>query len=115
MNDDHADEEWAAFWRFCMIRWRKDGGEPTCPRCRSHDYYLTTTRRRFRCKDCCRDYTPTAGTAFNGRKMTYREIVTALDLLLEREWTVHKLAERMGWESKTAWHFMNRLKQNPLP
>ena len=55
-------EEAAAYDRFRRLRWTETDGEPVCPSCGCIDIYDLTTRRRFKCAACHRQFSVTSGT-----------------------------------------------------
>lgn len=60
------------------LRWGS-ATEQACPRCgvfRKH--YRRQARRRWRCTECSHEFSVTSGTAFHGRKLSYRQILEML-------------------------------------
>ena len=68
------------FVEFCELRWPPHG-KPLCPWCQSGKYYEIPTRMKFKCRACRRQYSPTSGTVFSGRKLRWAELTTAFRLL----------------------------------
>lgn len=59
----------AAHDTFCKVRWPETDGEAICPDCGGCETYKITTRRKFKCKGCHRQFSVTSGTIFAMRKM----------------------------------------------
>jgi transposase-like protein len=68
-------EAWDAFR---VIRWSDTKGEPVCPHCGGLDAYTYKTRKIFRCKACCHQFTVTSGTIFSSRKLAIRDYLLAI-------------------------------------
>ena len=69
-----AMDEDAAFNEVVRRRWPSG---VTCPRCGHSKSYFFAARRKFKCKSCFHQFTPTSGTMFASRKMTYRNMLLA--------------------------------------
>ena len=75
MTDAEAEEA------FRRVRWSETAGEPVCPSCGSLDAY--DCRRpngapRFRCRECCKDFSITSGTLFASHKLPLRAYLSAI-------------------------------------
>ena len=66
MSDDQAFEAFAA------IRFAENGGEAFCPDCGCADPYFITTRRKWKCRACGKQFSATSGTicAFRAHPIT---------------------------------------------
>lgn len=100
---------------FCRWRWPPEG-EPQCPRCHKHGHYRwikPPNRVTFNCKHCNKQYTPTSGTAFGGRKMPYLKLVTAMRILLRSEGraSVLEVSKALNMQYKTAWVLAHKLRE----
>lgn len=63
----------------CMIasmRWRD--GPIRCVRCDNDHLYRITTRRKFSCTKCARQFSVTSGTVFHQTKLTLQQCVAGL-------------------------------------
>jgi len=56
-----------AYDTFRKMRWQD--GEAVCPDCGCCETYKITTRRKFKCKACYRQFSVTSGTILASRKM----------------------------------------------
>ncbi len=59
----------AAYETFKRLRWQD--GEPVCPECGCVECYEISTRRKFKCAACYRQFSVTSGTIFASRKMAF--------------------------------------------
>ncbi len=66
----------AAYDTFCEMRWTD--GVPVCPDCGCCETYTITTRRKFKCKACSRQFSVTSGTIFASRKMAFVDLLAAI-------------------------------------
>jgi hypothetical protein len=57
---------------------RRTDGEPVCPMCGSVEAYEIRTRRKFKCKGCCHQFSVTSGTIFASRKMAFVDLLAAI-------------------------------------
>lgn len=62
-----AGEE-VTYRRFCRLRWPETDRAPVCPACGCANVYDLTTRRRFKCAACHRQFSVTSSTIFASRK-----------------------------------------------
>ena len=72
----YKDGEEAAYATFCRMRWTD--GVPVCPDCGCYEAYKIATRRKFKCKDCDRQFSVTSGTIFASRKMAFVDLLAAI-------------------------------------
>lgn len=115
-----AGEE-AAYKTFRQVRWPETNGEAVCPHCGCEKTYDISTRRRFKCAACGKQFSVTSGTIFASRKLDFTDILGAIcvfvnaakglsALQLSRDLDVqyktafvlaHKLREALGYEVHT--------------
>ena len=75
-----SEGEDAAFRRFCRLRWPETDGASVCPVCGCLDICDLTTRRRFKCAACHRQFSATSGTIFASRKSAFVDLLGAICL-----------------------------------
>ena len=78
----YEEREDAAYRRFCRLRWPETGGAPVCPLCGCLDIYDLSTRRRFKCAACHRQFSVTSGTVFASRKLAFVDLLGAVCLFV---------------------------------
>lgn len=98
---------------FKSLRWCDTGGEPVCPKCGLVGAYPHKSRRIYSCKDCRAQFSATSGTMFHSRKLSIRDILTAI-LLVTNSAKGHAalhLGRDMGVSYKTAFVLSHKLRE----
>ena len=74
-------DAWAMFRN---LRWPATNGDPVCPHCECPVCYDVTRSAtpRYRCKACRRDFSPTSGTLFAYHKLSIRDYMAAIVILV---------------------------------
>lgn len=71
-----------AYAAFKAIRFADNGGEPYCPHCGCTAVYSISTRAKFKCVACEKQFSLTSQTVFHSRKLTYQDILCAIVLFV---------------------------------
>lgn len=102
------DDETARHY-FEAHRWN---GCPVCPHCSSDNYSKLTHRKRYRCKDCRKDYTVTTGTVFHKSHIPLNVWFAAMYIASGHKTGISsaQLARDLGVTQKTAWFMLHRLR-----
>ena len=50
------------------IRWPETGGEPICPSCGSINHYVLSSRQKFKCKECDKQFSEMSGSCLDKAK-----------------------------------------------
>lgn len=105
-----TDEAYAAFK---AIRFADSGGEPICPECACDTIYALKRGGVFRCKACVKEFTLTSGTIFASRKMSLRDILTAIALFVNGVDGVAalRLSRELNCDYKTAFVLEHKLRE----
>lgn len=108
-----AGEE-AAYATFCQLRWPETDGEAVCPDCGCCETYTITTRRKFKCKACHRQFSVTSGTIFASRKLSFADILAAVCLFVNgsKGRSAVQLSRELGVQYKTAWVMAHKLRES---
>ena len=92
------------------MRWN---GKPYCPHCGCEKVYEFSDKKRYKCSECRKKFTPTVGTIFEDSKVSLKKWFVAIYLI-----TAHKkgisslqLSRDIGVTQKTAWHMLHRLRE----
>jgi transposase-like protein len=98
---------------FAQARWSSET-EQCCPDCgviRSH--YFLRQRRKWRCKDCGKEFSVTSGTVFHASKLELSEIALAIYNFNNSANGVSasELSRTLGIQYKTAWLLNMRLRE----
>lgn len=105
--------EEAAYRRFCRLRWPETDGAPVCPACGCVDAYDLTTRRRFKCAACHRQFSVTSGTIFASRKLSFVDLLGAICLFVNaaKGLSAVQLSRDLDVQHKTAFVLMHKLRE----
>lgn len=90
------------FWEFCKRRWPETNGKPVCVRCGHGETYCITTRKKFKCKKCLRQFSPTSGTVWAWHKVDFTTLSIASTRVGKVEVSTRSIAIELGCEWKTA-------------
>ena len=98
---------------FRKMRWPETDGEPVCTDCGCINSYWLTNQRRWKCRDCKKQYTVTSGTIFAYRKMSLRDILTGIRsfILNAKGHSAIGLSKELGCDYKTAYVFQHKLRE----
>ena len=101
----------AAYETFCAMRWAD--GEAVCPDCGCCETYKITTRRKFKCKACYRQFSVTSGTIFASRKMAFVDLLAAICITVNASKGVSmvQLSRDLDCQYKTAFVLAHKLRE----
>lgn len=104
-----ADEE-ACFAYLGQSRW--EGGF-VCPSCGGQRHWVRSRRFIFKCQDCDKQISATAGTSLHGSHFPLREWFWAAYLVATHTpgMSATQLQRQMGCSYKTAWYLLHRLRR----
>jgi transposase-like protein len=108
-----ADGEDRAYETFCQLRWPETDGKPVCPVCGCLDSYEISTRRRFKCAACARQFSVTSGTIFASRKMSFTDLLAAICIVVNgaKGISALQLARDLDCQHKTAFVLSHKLRE----
>jgi transposase-like protein len=91
------------------IRWPKG---PVCPKCGKKEHYYLATQRRWKCKECYKQFSVKAGTVFEDSPIPLDKWLIALWMLVNckngiSSYEVHRA---LGITQKSAWFVLHRLR-----
>lgn len=109
----YSEGEDAAYRRFCRLRWPETEGAPVCPVCGCLDIYELTTRRRFKCAACQRQFSVTSGTIFASRKLAFVDLLGAICLFVNasKGLSAVQFSRDLDVQHKTAFVLMHKLRE----
>lgn len=113
LREIYAAGEDKAYETFCKLRWHETDGDPVCPHCGCTDAYRITTRRRFKCAACGKQYSVTSGTMFNSRKMSFTDLLAAICILANAAKGISalQLSRDLSCQHKTAFVLAHKLRE----
>lgn len=105
--------EAAAYATFLRLRWPETDGEPVCPDCGCVEVYAITTRRRFKCAACYKQFSVTSGTIFASRKLSFCDLLAAICLFVNgtKGRSAIQFSREMSVQYKTAWVMSHKLRE----
>jgi transposase-like protein len=108
-----SEGEEAAYRRFCRLRWPETDGAPVCPTCGCIEAYSLSSRRRFKCVACYRQFSVTSGTIFASRKLSFVDLLGAICLFVNasKGLSAVQLSRDLDVQYKTAFVLMHKLRE----
>jgi transposase-like protein len=93
------------------MRW--PDGKPTCPACGHQDHYYLKTQRRWKCKECYKQFSVKLGTIFEDSPLGLDKWLAALWMLVNCKNGIssYEVARDFGISQKAAWFMMHRLRR----
>lgn len=109
----YADGEAKAYETFRKLRWPATDGEPVCPHCGGLDAYEITTRRRFKCSACGKQFSVTSGTILASRKMSFVDLLAAICIVANAAKGISALqvARDLDVQHKTAFVLAHKIRE----
>jgi len=110
----YAAGEDKAYATFRKLRWPDTDGEPICPHCGGLDAYEITTRRRFKCAACGKQFSVTSGTILASRKMTFVDLLAAICIVANAAKGISalQLARDLDCQHKTAFVLAHKIRES---
>jgi transposase-like protein len=107
MSDDEA------FEAFKAIRFSENGGDAFCPACGCVETYAITTRRKWKCAACHKQFSVTSGTIFASRKMAFVDLLAAIAIFVNAAKGISalQLSRDLGCQHKTAFVLAHKLRE----
>ncbi|HEY6350708.1 MAG TPA: IS1595 family transposase, partial [Candidatus Angelobacter sp.] len=92
------------------MRW--PDGKPTCPACGKTDHYYLANQKRWKCKECWKQFSVKVGTIFEDSPISLSKWLVAMWLIGGAKngissWEIHRA---LGVCQKTAWFMMHRIR-----
>jgi transposase-like protein len=102
-----------AYRRFRKLRWPETNGDPVCPDCGCIDTYSLSSRRRFKCAACYRQFSVTSGTIFASHKLSFVDLLGAICLFVNasKGLSAVQLSRDLNVQYKTAFVLMHKLRE----
>ena len=103
----------AAYEAFLKLRWPETDGEAVCPECGCYEVYNITTRRRFKCVACHKQFSVTSGTIFASRKLSFTDLLAAIVIFVNGAKGVSALqvSRDLSVQYKTAFVLSHKLRE----
>lgn len=105
----HFSDEQVCIDTVASLRW-PDG--PSCPACEHKDHYYLKTQKRWKCKECGRQFSVKLGTIFEDSPLGLDKWLCALWMLVNCKNGVssHEIGRALEITQKSAWFMLQRLR-----
>ena len=105
----HFSDEQVCIDTVASLRW-PDG--VACPACEKKDHYYLKTQKRWKCKECGRQFSVKLGTIFEDSAIKLDKWLVALWMLVNSANGIssYEVARGLGITQKSAWFVMHRLR-----
>src|SRR5271163_4402137 len=105
----HFSDEQVCIDTVAALRWPKG---PECPACGHKQHYYLKTQKRWKCKECHKQFSVKLGTIFEDSPITLDKWLTALWMLVNCRNGVssYEIAKAIGITQKSAWFVLHRLR-----
>ena len=92
------------------LRW--PDGKPTCPVCAHKDHYWLATQKRWKCKNCGRQFSVKRGTIFEDSPLPLDKWLAALWMIVNCKNGIssYEISRDLGITQKSAWFMLHRLR-----
>jgi transposase-like protein len=106
----HYSDEQICIDAVAKMRW--PGGIPVCPACGHKEHYYLRTQKRWKCKECYKQFTVKLGTVFEESPISLTKWLPALWMLVSCKNGIssYELASALGVSQKAAWFMLQRLR-----
>ena len=106
----HYSDEQVCIDAVARMRW--PGGAPVCPACGHKDHYYLKTQKRWKCKECYKQFTVKLGTVFEDSPISLTKWLPALWMLCNCKNGIssYELSRDLGVSQKAAWFMLQRLR-----
>jgi transposase-like protein len=92
-----------------QIRWPNG---PVCPACEHKEHYYLKTQKRWKCKECYKQFTVKLGTIFEDSPLGLDKWLVALWMLVNCKNGIssYEVSRALGVTQKSAWFMLHRLR-----
>jgi transposase-like protein len=106
----HYSDEQVCIDTVAALRW--PDGKPTCPACGHQEHYYLKTQKRWKCKECHRQFSVKLGTIFEDSALSLDKWLCALWMLVNCKNGVssYEVSRALGVTQKSAWFMLHRLR-----
>jgi transposase-like protein len=106
----HYSDELVCINQVARMRW--SSGKAECPACGGTDHYWLNTQRRWKCKECWKQFSVKVGTVFEESPLSLTKWLPALWMLVNCKNGIssYELARALSVSQKAAWFMLHRLR-----
>ncbi len=105
----HYSDEQTCIDTVARMRWPNG---PECPACATKDPYYLKTQKRFKCRECRRQFSVKLGTIFEDSPIPLQKWLPALWMLVNCRNGIssYEIHRALGVSQKSAWFMLHRLR-----
>jgi transposase-like protein len=105
----HFSDEQICIDTVAALRWPNG---PECPACGHKEHYYLKTQKRWKCKECYKQFTVKLGTIFEDSPVPLQKWLPALWMLVNCRNGVssYEIARDLGVSQKAGWFMLQRLR-----
>jgi transposase-like protein len=105
----HFASEQVCIDAIAAIRWPNG---PVCPACGHKEHYYLKTQKRWKCKECHKQFSVKLGTIFEDSPVSLDKWLIALWMLVNCRNGIssYEVSRSLGLTQKSAWFVMHRLR-----
>src|SRR5229473_865039 len=105
----HYSDEQVCIDAVARMRWPNG---PSCPACGHKEHYYLKTQKRWKCKECYKQFTVKLGTVFEDSPISLTKWLPALWMLCNCKNGIssYELHRALGVSQKAAWFMLQRLR-----
>src|SRR5271167_5124440 len=106
----HFSDEQVCIDTIASLRWPE--GKPVCPSCEKTEHYYLATQKRWKCKECHKQFSVKLGTIFEDSPITLDKWLVALWMLVNCKNGIssYEVGRNLGITQKSAWFVLHRLR-----
>jgi len=106
----HYSDEQVCIDTVAALRW--PDSKPTCPACGHQEHYYLKSQKRWKCKECHKQFSVKLGTIFEDSPVPLDKWLCALWMLVNCKNGVssYEVAKAIGVTQKSAWFMLHRLR-----
>jgi transposase-like protein len=105
----HYSDEQVCIDAVARLRWPNG---PACPACGHKEHYYLKTQKRWKCKECYKQFTVKLGTVFEDSPISLTKWLPALWMLCNCKNGVssYEISRALGVSQKAGWFMLQRLR-----
>lgn len=105
----YFSDEQACIDEIAALRWPNG---PVCPKCGAKEHYYLATQKRWKCKECYKQFSVKVGTIFEDSPITLDKWLAALWMVVNYKNGIssYEVGRDLGITQKSAWFVLHRLR-----
>src|SRR5450755_4833488 len=105
----HYSDEQTCIDTVARLRWPNG---PECPACGHKEHYYLKTQKRWKCKECYKQFTVKLGTIFEDSPLGLDKWLAALWMLVNCKNGIssYEVGRALGVSQKSGWFMLHRLR-----